>query len=51
MSDFFPFIHEPKRKELEPEPLYVELHIPPPEYKKPIVEEDSYEGGVIIIQL
>lgn len=50
MTDFFPFIHEPKRKELEPEPLYVELHIPPPEYKKPI-EEEVYERGVIIIQL
>lgn len=51
MTDFFPFIHEPQRKEAEPLPLYVELHVPPPEYKQPAKEEESYERGVIIIQL
>lgn len=49
MTDFFPFIHE--RKEVEPLPLYVELHVPPPEYKQPPPEEESCERGVIIIQL
>lgn len=50
MNDFFPFIHEHKRKELEPLPLYIELDAPPPEYKMPVLEE-SEERGVIIIQL
>lgn len=51
MVDFFPFIHEPKQKEFEPLPMYIELTVPPPEYKEPSSEEDSNEGGVIIIQL
>lgn len=51
MTDFFPFIHEPARKELEPLPLYIELPLPPPpEYKEASIEE-IYESGVIIIQL
>jgi hypothetical protein len=49
MDDFFPFIHErKKKKEWEPEPLYVEL-IPPPPEKTQEVEPES--PTVIIIRL
>ena len=50
MTDFFPFMYEPKQKEFEPLPLYVELIEPPPEYKEPLSESDNYDG-IIIIQL
>lgn len=49
MADFFPFIHEPKQKEQEPLPLYIELTIPS-EYKQPASEETE-ESYIIIIQL
>jgi hypothetical protein len=48
MDLFFPFIHKIKKKELEPEPLYVELYPPPPLYKE---EEEKEESKVIIIEL
>jgi hypothetical protein len=51
MDDFFPFVYKrEKKKEFEPEPLYIELYPPPPkrEEKK---EEDDSDPGVIIIQL
>jgi len=47
MDFFFPFIyHIEKKKELEPEPLYIELYPPPP---PPSKKEDDYK--VIIIEL
>lgn len=50
MSEFFPFIHkiEKKKKDQEPQPLYVEL-IPPPPQKRDVEEDET--PGVIIIQL
>lgn len=50
MDTFFPFIFEKpkKKKEFEPQPLYVELNPPPPERKK---EEESEESHVVIIDL
>jgi len=51
MTDIFSFIYEPKHKEVEPLPLYIELNVPPPDYKAPPSKDESYERGVIIIQL
>jgi hypothetical protein len=49
MDDFFPFIHErKKKKEWEPEPLYVELIPSLPEKKQEEIDEES---GIIVIQL
>jgi hypothetical protein len=51
MDVFFPFIHKiEKKKEFEPEPLYVELYPPPPQQKE---KEETDETGstIIIIQL
>lgn len=50
MDNFFPFVFEKlkKKKELEPQPLYVELNPPPPEPPK---EEESEESRVVIIEL
>lgn len=50
MRGFFPFIYEPeKKKEFEPEHLYIELEPPPLEKKEEVKEEDN--PTVIIIQL
>jgi hypothetical protein len=53
MDLFFPFIYEPeqdKKKEFEPEPLYIELY--PPPLKKVEEESDKEDDhGIIIIQL
>lgn len=46
MDIFFPFIY--KQKDLEPEPLYLELYPPPPKKEEEAVETDS---GIIIIEL
>jgi hypothetical protein len=51
MTDFFPFIYEKIQKEPEPLPLYIELDMPPPEYKKPLLQEEVSERGCIIIEL
>ena len=49
MDSFFPFIHKiEKKKEFEPEPLYVELYPPPPRQKDDKEELDSH---IIIIEL
>ena len=49
MDTFVPFIHKPeKKKEVEPQPLYIELYPPPPE---PLPKEDPEESRVIIIEL
>lgn len=49
MNDFYPFIHEPKKKkEIEFEPLYIEL-IEPPLEKQP--EKENNDSNIIIIQL
>ena len=51
MDGFFPFIYQPeKKKEFEPEPLYIELYPPPPQRKEDKEQEDS-NPTVIIIQL
>jgi hypothetical protein len=52
MDVFFPFIHkiEKKKKEFEPEPLYVELY-PPPPVQKEKEETDETGSTVIIIEL
>lgn len=51
MDDFFPFVYEPeKKKEFEPEPLYIELYPPPPPKHEEEEKEDS-NSIVIIIQL
>ena len=42
-------MYEPKQKEFEPLPLYVELIEPPLEYKDP--ENSFEETNIIIIQL
>ena len=49
MTDFYPFIYEPKQKEFEPEPLQIELY-------EPLIEENQSEEkeetpAIIIIQL
>jgi len=50
MSEFFPFIHKiEKKKEQEPQPLYVELIPPPPPQKKRDDEEE--QPRVVIIEL
>ena len=55
MTDFFPFIYQPtKKKEFEPEPLYIELYPPPIEKieeKETETDKEDDNGGVIIIQL
>ena len=49
MDDFFPFIYQiEKKKENEPQPLYIEL-IPPPQQSEDEIEDD--EPRVIIIEL
>jgi len=50
MDGFFPFIHkiEKKKKDWEPEPLYIELEPPPPPKQKDDEEETQ---RVIIIEL
>jgi hypothetical protein len=50
MTDFFPFIHQPKKKNKDLEPLYVELYPPLPEKREEKIEEEE-NRGVIIIQL
>lgn len=50
MNNFPPFIHKKfKKKEFEPEPLYVEIY-PPPQERLEKSEEEK-EERVIIIQL
>jgi len=51
MTDFFPFIYEKMQKDPEPLPLYIELDMPAPEYKNPMLHEEMSERGCIIIQL
>lgn len=51
MDDFFPFIYQPRKKEQELEPLYIEIGPPPQVERKPEKKEPSEERGVIIIQL
>lgn len=50
MSTFIPFIHapKPKKKENEPMPLYIELY---PPMEKPPEKEKNEEPGVIVIEL
>ena len=48
MDNFFPFIHKiEKKKQWEPEPMYVEIYPPPPPPKKEEIEPETE----IIIQL
>jgi hypothetical protein len=50
MNIYFPFIHEPQKKEkLEPLPLYIEVG--PPIEKKEEEREKQEECGVIVIEL
>lgn len=56
MDGFFPFVYKrEKKKEWEPEPLYVELIPPPPmeekKDKEDKEEKDDIDRGVTIIQL
>lgn len=55
MTDFFPFLYEPvKKKEFEPEPLYIELYPPPIEKieeKETETDKENDNPGVVIIQL
>lgn len=55
MTDFFTFLYEPvKKKEFEPEPLYIELYPPPIEKieeKETETDKEDDNRGVIIIQL
>jgi hypothetical protein len=48
MNTFYPFIHERKKKNIEPMPLYIELI--PPQEKLPD-EEEKEEKRIIIIEL
>lgn len=48
MNDYYPFIDNPKKKEWEPEPLYVEIESPLLEKEK-VKEPES--PGVIVIEL
>jgi hypothetical protein len=48
MNTFYPFIHERKKKNVEPLPLYIELYPMPPE-KLP--EEEEEEKRIVIIEL
>jgi hypothetical protein len=50
MDIYYPFIHDPKKKEdFEPQPLYIEVGPPPEPIKK---EETQEEGrGITIIEL
>ena len=51
MDTYFPFIHEPQKKEkLEPLPLYIEVG-PPIEKEEREEREEREECGVIIIEL
>jgi len=49
MNTFYPFIHERKKKDVEPLPLYIELY-PMPLEKLP-EEEKEEEKRIIIIEL
>lgn len=51
MNAFIPFIHkhEPKKKEMEPLPLYIEM-VPPPA-KIPEKKKDDEERGVVVIEI
>jgi hypothetical protein len=51
MDIFFPFIHDPKtkKKEFEPEPLYIEVGPPPQKERKP--DDEEQEERVVIIEL
>lgn len=48
MIDYFPFIHEEKKKEWEPEPLYIEWELPLQPPQEEILENDPI---AIIIRL
>jgi hypothetical protein len=48
MVDFFPFIHQIKKKKEELQPLYIELEPPPPVQQE---EEKEDEPRVVIIEL
>lgn len=48
-NSMIPFSREPKKKEFEPQPLYVDLYPPSPPPKNE--EEVKEERGVIIIEL
>jgi len=50
MTDYFPFIHEKKKKEWKPEPLHIELVPPPPKKREEETQEEN-NPTVIIIQL
>lgn len=51
MSEYFPFIHEKKKKkEWEPESLHIE-YIPPPPKKREEETQEETDPTVIIIQL
>jgi hypothetical protein len=47
MDTFYPFIHQPEKKEFEPEPLYIELE---PPIIQPLKKEEE-ASRVIIIEL
>lgn len=49
MNDFFPFVHEKKKEELQ-QPLYIELYPSPSLPPKKEEEESESESGIIIIQ-
>ena len=50
MDPFVPYIHKPERKkEIEPQPLYVELY--PPMEKPPQEDEKEEESRVVVIEL
>lgn len=48
MNDFIPFIHEKKKKEWEPEPMYIDLTIP---LLEEIEKDEEQSNNIIIIQL
>jgi len=48
MNTFYPFIHERKKKNVEPLPLYIELI--PPQEELP-AEEEKEKKRIIIIEL
>lgn len=50
MDAFNPFLYDPrtKKKELEPEPLYIEL-IPPPQKEEKLIEQEAER--VVIIEI
>jgi hypothetical protein len=51
MNTFYPFIHDPKtkKKENEPQPLYIEVG--PPLQEVPKQDEEKEESHIIIIEL